>query len=458
MSQDTIAAIATAMSSAGIGIVRISGKEAFSIAEKVFRPQNKEKRLSREAGYTMHYGTLWDEERMLDEVLVLLMRGPHSYTAEDTVEISCHGGILIMRRILEAVLKKGARLAEPGEFTKRAFLHGRIDLSQAEAVMDLIEAENEMAQRSALSQLQGSLQKKIRELRKAVLHEIAFIEAALDDPEHMSLEGYPQSLEGMIQDWLKEIKKMLLSHENGRMLKEGIKTVIVGKPNAGKSSLLNVLLGEERAIVTEVAGTTRDVLEEHMQLGDIHLNILDTAGIRSTEDQVEKIGVSRAVEHMRDADLVLYVIDSSVPLTKEDEMIMNLLEGKKAVVLLNKSDLTNVVTKKEMEDRLQQPVLSISAREEQGMEDLEMLIRDLFFQGEISFHNEILITNLRQKRLLEDAKESLCLVLESISHGMPEDFYSIDLMNAYSFLGKILGEEVEEDLVEEIFGRFCIGK
>lgn len=458
MSQDTIAAIATAMSSAGIGIIRISGKEAFSIAEKVFRPQNKEKRLSREAGYTMHYGTLWDEERMLDEVLVLLMRGPHSYTAEDTVEISCHGGILIMRRILEAVLKKGARLAEPGEFTKRAFLHGRIDLSQAEAVMDLIEAENEMAQRSALSQLQGSLQKKIRELRKAVLHEIAFIEAALDDPEHMSLEGYPQSLEGMIQDWLKEIKKMLLSHENGRMLKEGIKTVIVGKPNAGKSSLLNVLLGEERAIVTEVAGTTRDVLEEHMQLGDIHLNILDTAGIRSTEDQVEKIGVSRAVEHMRDADLVLYVIDSSVPLTKEDEMIMNLLEGKKAVVLLNKSDLTNVVTKKEMEDRLQQPVLSISAREEQGMEDLEMLIRDLFFQGEISFHNEILITNLRQKRLLEDAKESLCLVLESISHGMPEDFYSIDLMNAYSFLGKILGEEVEEDLVEEIFGRFCIGK
>ncbi len=458
MSQDTIAAIATAMGGSGIGIVRISGPEAFSIAEKMFRPKKENKQLSREATYTMHYGTVWDEEEMLDEGLLLLMRGPHSYTAEDTVEIDCHGGVLLMRRILETALKRGARLAEPGEFTKRAFLNGRIDLSQAEAVMDLIEAENETARKSALSKLRGSLQKKIGELRRAILQEMAFIEAALDDPEHISLEEYPGKLEILTKNWLEEVKKMLLSHENGRMLKEGVKTVIVGKPNAGKSSLLNVLLGEERAIVTEVAGTTRDVLEEHMQLGGIHLNILDTAGIRSTEDQVERIGVSRAMEHVKDADLVLYVVDSSVPLTGEDEMIMDLLEGKKTIVLLNKSDLTGIVTKEQMEARLRQPVLSISAREEQGLEELERLVKELFFQGEISFQDEILITSLRQKKLLEETRESLKLVLESISNFMPEDFYSIDLMNAYASLGKILGEEVEEDLVNEIFGKFCLGK
>ena len=458
MNQDTIAAIATAMSSAGIGIIRISGPEAFSIAEKVFRPKKEGKKLSQEPAYTIHYGTIWDGEEMLDEVLVLLMRGPHSYTAEDTVEIDCHGGVLVIRRILEAVIGQGARPAEPGEFTKRAFLNGRLDLSQAEAVMDLIEAKNEMALKSSVSQLRGSVQRKIREIRDVILYEMAFIESALDDPEHISLDGYPERLEEIVQKLLEEVKKLLLSSDNGRILKEGIKTVIVGKPNAGKSSLLNALVGEERAIVTEIAGTTRDVLEEHIQLNGVHLNILDTAGIRATEDIVEKIGVTKAMEHMEDADLILYVVDASVPLTREDETIIQRLSGKKAVVLLNKTDLQRVVSKEEMQQRLQQPVILISAKEEQGIEELEAAVGNLFFQGQLSFNDEIYITNLRQKTNLEEAKGSLQMVLESITNQMPEDFFSIDLMNAYVALGSILGEEVEEDLVNEIFGKFCMGK
>lgn len=458
MNQDTIAAIATAMSSAGIGIIRISGPEAFSIAEKVFRPKKEGKKLSQEPAYTIHYGTIWDGEEMLDEVLVLLMRGPHSYTAEDTVEIDCHGGVLVIRRILEAVIGQGARPAEPGEFTKRAFLNGRLDLSQAEAVMDLIEAKNEMALKSSVSQLRGSVQRKIREIRDVILYEMAFIESALDDPEHISLDGYPERLEEIVQKLLEEVKKLLLSSDNGRILKEGIKTVIVGKPNAGKSSLLNALVGEERAIVTEIAGTTRDVLEEHIQLNGVHLNILDTAGIRATEDIVEKIGVTKAMEHMEDADLILYVVDASVPLTREDETIIQRLSGKKAVVLLNKTDLQMVVSKEEMQQRLQQPVILISAKEEQGIEELEAAVGNLFFQGQLSFNDEIYITNLRQKTNLEEAKGSLQMVLESITNQMPEDFFSIDLMNAYVALGSILGEEVEEDLVNEIFGKFCMGK
>ena len=458
MNQDTIAAIATAMSSAGIGIIRISGPEAFSIAEKVFRPKKEGKKLSQEPAYTIHYGTIWDGEEMLDEVLVLLMRGPHSYTAEDTVEIDCHGGVLVIRRILEAVIGQGARPAEPGEFTKRAFLNGRLDLSQAEAVMDLIEAKNEMALKSSVSQLRGSVQRKIREIRDVILYEMAFIESALDDPEHISLDGYPERLEEIVQKLLEEVKKLLLSSDNGRILKEGIKTVIVGKPNAGKSSLLNALVGEERAIVTEIAGTTRDVLEEHIQLNGVHLNILDTAGIRTTEDIVEKIGVTKAMEHMEDADLILYVVDASVPLTGEDETIIQRLSGKKAVVLLNKTDLQMVVSKEEMQQRLQQPVILISAKEEQGIEELEAAVGNLFFQGQLSFNDEIYITNLRQKTNLEEAKGSLQMVLESITNQMPEDFFSIDLMNAYVALGSILGEEVEEDLVNEIFGKFCMGK
>lgn len=458
MSQDTIAAISTAMSNSGIGIVRISGPMAFSIAEKIFSKKNQRKEPSQEPGYRVHYGIVHDGEEILDEALVLFMRGPHSYTAEDTVEIDCHGGILIMKRILETVLSCGARLAEPGEFTKRAFLNGRIDLSQAEAVMDLIEAKNEAARRNSLAQLRGSVQKKIRELREQILYEIAFIESSLDDPEHISLDGYGERLGEFIEKWRSHIEKWLNLGKTGRILKEGIKTVIVGKPNVGKSSLLNALLGQDRAIVTEIAGTTRDVLEEQLQIGSVHLNILDTAGIHETEDVVEKIGVSKAKSHIEDADLILYVVDASVPLTREDEMIEKLLDGKKAIILLNKSDLQTVISQEQMEKRLHHPVIAVSARLEQGMEQLEKKIEELFFQGEISSEDEIMITSLRQKGLLEDAFHSLKLVQNSIRDGMPEDFYSIDLMSAYTSLGMILGEEVGEDLVNEIFGKFCMGK
>lgn len=455
---DTIAAAATAMGSAGIGIIRISGTDAFAVLEKVFRPKNEKKVMSEQPGYTVHYGMAVDGEQVLDEVLVMLMRGPHSYTAEDTAEIDCHGGRLVMQKILEAVLKNGARAAEPGEFTKRAFLNGRMDLSQAEAVMDLIQSKNEMALKSSLAQLKGNVRQEIEKLRAQILYEMAFVEAALDDPEHISLDGYSEELLEKMRGIAAEVERLLKSSESGRMLKEGIKTVILGKPNAGKSSLLNVLLGEERAIVTEIAGTTRDVLEEQLQLGEVSLQLLDTAGIRSTEDVVEQIGVERARKQAEDADLILYVADSSRVLDESDEEILKLLEGKKALVLLNKSDLTPVITPQIMRERTGHPVLVISAKEGAGIQELEEKIRSLFFRGEVDFNDEVLITNLRQKQALMDASKSLSMVIESIENGMPEDFFTIDLKDAYTSLGFIIGEEIGDDLANEIFGKFCMGK
>ena len=455
---DTIAAAATAMGSAGIGIIRISGTDAFSVLEKVFRPKNEKKVMSEQPGYTVHYGMAVDGEQVLDEVLVMLMRGPHSYTAEDTAEIDCHGGRLVMQKILEAVLKNGARAAEPGEFTKRAFLNGRMDLSQAEAVMDLIQSKNEMALKSSLAQLKGTVRQEIEKLRAQLLYEMAFVEAALDDPEHISLDGYSEELLEKMRGIAAEVEKLLKSSESGRMLKEGIKTVILGKPNAGKSSLLNVLLGEERAIVTEIAGTTRDVLEEQLQLGEVSLQLLDTAGIRSTEDVVEQIGVERARKQAEDADLILYVADSSRVLDESDEEILKLLEGKKALVLLNKSDLAPVITPEIMREKTGHPVLVISAKEGAGIQELEEKIRSLFFRGEVDFNDEVLITNLRQKQALMDTSKSLSMVIESIENGMPEDFFTIDLKDAYTALGFIIGEEIGDDLANEIFGKFCMGK
>lgn len=455
---DTIAAAATAMGSAGIGIIRISGPDAFAVLEKLFRPKNEKKVMSEQPGYTVHYGMAVDGEQVLDEVLVMLMRGPHSYTAEDTAEIDCHGGRLVMQKILEAVLKNGARAADPGEFTKRAFLNGRMDLSQAEAVMDLIQSKNEMALKSSLAQLKGTVRQEIEKLRAQLLYEMAFVEAALDDPEHISLDGYSEELLEKMRGIAAEVEKLLKSSESGRMLKEGIKTVILGKPNAGKSSLLNVLLGEERAIVTEIAGTTRDVLEEQLQLGEVSLQLLDTAGIRSTEDVVEQIGVERARKQAEDADLILYVADSSRVLDESDEEILKLLEGKKALVLLNKSDLAPVITPEIMREKTGHPVLVISAKEGAGIQELEEKIRSLFFRGEVDFNDEVLITNLRQKQALMDASKSLSMVIESIENGMPEDFFTIDLKDAYTALGFIIGEEIGDDLANEIFGKFCMGK
>lgn len=458
MNTDTIAAIATAMSSSGIGIVRISGEQAFSIMKRIFRKKNNRPLDVEITAHTVHYGYIYDENELLDEVLVLLMKGPHSYTAEDTVEIDCHGGVLMMKRILETVLKYGARPAEPGEFTKRAFLNGRIDLSEAEAVIDVINAKNQYALKNSVKQLSGGVSRKVKELREKILYETAWIESALDDPEHISLEGYSQGLKERLEPMITELKKLLASSDNGRIMTEGIRTVILGKPNAGKSSLLNALLGENRAIVTDIAGTTRDTLEEQIRMQGISLNVVDTAGIRDTEDLVEQIGVSRAREAAEDADLIIYVADSSIPLDKNDEDIMRLIQGRKAVVLLNKTDLESVITKEELERKTGKTVIGVSAKEETGIEELEQVIKAMFYKGELDFNDEIYITNIRQKTALQESYNSLMMVMEGIEARMPEDLYSIDLMNAYEQLGKMIGEAVEEDLVNEIFGKFCMGK
>lgn len=458
MIKDTIAAIATAMSSSGIGIVRMSGPDSFEIIDKIFEPKKAGKKLSNEKGYSLHYGFIKDGEDLIDEVLVLAMRGPHSYTAEDTIEIDCHGGVFVVKKILETVIKYGARSAEPGEFTKRAFLNGRIDLSQAEAVIDVINAKNEMALKSSLSQLKGSVHTKIVSLREEILYEIAFIESALDDPEHISLDEYPENLLPKVQNINKELKKLLASCDNGRILKEGIQTVIVGKPNAGKSSLMNVLVGEERAIVTDIAGTTRDIIEEHISLNGISLNIIDTAGIRNTSDIVENIGVSKAKEYAEKSDLILYVVDGTKEMDEADKEIWPILENKKVIILLNKSDLDNILTKEDLEEKFHFPVIPISAKEETGINVLEDTLKDMFFQGELSFNDEVYITNMRHKEAIQNAYDSMQLVERSILDGMPEDFFSIDLMNAYKSLGVVIGEEIEDDLANEIFSKFCMGK
>ena len=458
MIKDTIAAIATAMSSSGIGIVRMSGPDSFEIIDKIFNPKKAGKKLSNEKGYSLHYGFIKDGEDLIDEVLVLAMRGPHSYTAEDTIEIDCHGGVYVVKKILETVIKYGARVADPGEFTKRAFLNGRIDLSQAEAVIDVINAKNEMALKSSLSQLKGSVHTKIVSLREDILYEIAFIESALDDPEHISLDEYPDTLLPKVQKINQDLKKLLASCDNGKFLKEGIQTVIVGKPNAGKSSLMNVLVGEERAIVTDIAGTTRDIIEEHISLNGVSLNIIDTAGIRNTEDIVENIGVSKAKDYAEKADLILYVVDGTKEMDEADEEIWPILENKKVIILLNKSDLDNILTKEQLEERFEFPVISISAKEETGITILENTLKEMFFQGELSFNDEIYITNMRHKEAIQNAYDSMRLVEGSILDGMPEDFFSIDLMNAYKSLGIVIGEEIEDDLANEIFSKFCMGK
>ena len=463
MKTDTIAAIATAMSNSGIGVIRISGEDAVEIADKIYRSKNGKKKLSNQKTHTIHYGYIYDEDFLIDEVMVLIMRAPHSFTAEDTIEIDCHGGMLVMNKILETVLKNGARVAEPGEFTKRAFLNGRIDLTKAEAVMDLIESQNDYALKSSIDQLKGNVYEKITSFRNIIIHEIAFIESALDDPEHISLDGYPDELMKTIDLLLDEMNRMLISFQNGKVLKEGIKTVILGKPNAGKSSLLNKLLGEEKAIVTEIAGTTRDVLEQYINLDGIGIHIIDTAGIRETDDIVEKIGVDRAMKQAQEADLILYVVDSSKPLNEDDYSIMELMSSKKFIILLNKSDLNTVVSIEDLEnlcknDKDHYVIIQTSMKDETGIDQLEDAIKKYFISGKIDFNHEANITNIRHKEALSDAYESLKLVKKSIEDEMPEDFLSIDLMNAYSSLGKIIGQEVEDDLVNEIFSKFCMGK
>lgn len=458
MSSDTIAAIATSMSPSGIGIVRISGDEALAIIDRIYRSKNNNVRLDDCKSHTIHYGYIYDGDEVVDEVMVLLMKAPNSYTREDTVEIDCHGGVYVMKRILETVIKYGARPAEPGEFTKRAFLNGRLDLTQAESVIDVINAKNDYALKSSLNQLKGSVHEEVKKIRDEIIYQIAFIESALDDPEHISLEGYPEKLHKIVDNNVENVDKLLRSFDNGRILKEGINTVIVGKPNAGKSSLLNILVGQEKAIVTEIAGTTRDVLEEQINLNGITLNVMDTAGIRNTSDVVEKIGVDRARKYAVNADLVIYVIDASTELDENDYEIMKLLQDKKAIVLLNKSDLDTKVQPEEVKKYLDKKVISISAKNNTGIDEFEDTIKEMFFQGEVTFNDEVYSINVRQKNSLQIVLEHLKQVNQSIEDGMAEDFFSIDLMGAYEELGKIIGESVEDDLVEEIFSKFCMGK
>ena len=453
----TIAAISTAMSASGIGIVRISGENAMDVIAKIYRSKNGKKDVRTVVSHTIHYGFIYEEE-VVDEVLVMIMRGPHTYTGEDTVEIDCHGGVYAMKRVLETVLKNGAVIAEPGEFTKRAFLNGRLDLSQAEAVMDVIQAKNSMALKSSVEQLKGSVQRAVKEIRARLLHQIAYIETALDDPEHFDLTDYPQELQKIVEKESENISELLKTADDGRMIQEGIKTVILGKPNAGKSSLLNFLVGEDRAIVTEIAGTTRDILEEYISLNGITLRVIDTAGIRETEDVVEKIGVGKAKQMAENADLILYVVDSSLPLDDNDREIMELLSGRKSIVIYNKTDLEAAVDIEELKEKTGSPVIPVSVVEETGISQLEDEIKRMFFHGELSFNDEVYITNARHKAALEESKESLKLVMDSIAMGMSEDFFSIDLMNAYESLGRIVGESVGEDLVNEIFSKFCVGK
>lgn len=472
----TIAAIATGLTDSGIGIIRISGEEAVNVGNCMFRTPGGKASLLNSESHMMQYGYVIDFPAMdenidwknyiIDEVMAVVLRAPRSFTGEDTVEIHCHGGVLVMQKILGIVLKCGAKLAEPGEFTKRAFLNGKIDLSRAEAVMDVIHSQNEYALASSVNQLKGNLSKVVKALRDEILFETAFIESALDDPEHISLEGYPEKLYIVVGNMINRIEKLIDTSKNGRYIKEGISTVIVGKPNVGKSSLLNLLLGEERAIVTDVAGTTRDILQEHIMLHGIGLNVIDTAGIRETEDVVEKIGVDRARQYAMNADLIVYVADCSSPLDENDRVILSLFADKKVVVLLNKSDLHNVVTldymcrflQDALPDRKDIVIIKTSMKNEDGLEQFENVIRKMFFDEEIISRHEVVITNMRHKEALQNAHKSLILVKESIQNKMEEDFFSIDLMDAYMELGKIIGEEIEDDLIEEIFSKFCMGK
>lgn len=455
---DTITAISTAVSNSGISIIRISGDEAIEVADKIFYAKRNNKKLKDVKSHTIHYGIIKDGDKDVDEVLVSVMKAPNTYTKEDVVEINCHGGITVTKKILDLILKNGARTAEPGEFTKRAFLNGRIDLSQAEAVMDIINARNNMALSASISQMEGSISKTIKDLRQKIIHHIAFIEAALDDPEHYTLNNYGEELRVDVNDYLKVINDLVKTSDDGRIISQGIKTVILGKPNAGKSSLMNTLLGTQRAIVTDIAGTTRDTLEESMTLSEMHLDIVDTAGIRETEDVVEKIGVERSKETAKSADLVIYVVDSSVPLDENDKEIIKLISDKKSIVLLNKTDLESIVSKDDIKEIINTEPIEISAKENIGIDDIKNRIKEMFYDGMVSYNHEIFITNARHKEALVNAKKSLELVLVSIDDEMPEDFFSIDLMGAYEELGYIIGEEVSDDLVNEIFSKFCMGK
>ena len=471
MQADTIAGIASGMGGGGIGIIRVSGKSSLASVDKIFFSKKyadshknvdfrewKSSRLQDGESHKVYYGYIVDDGQVIDEVIVLTMKAPNSYTVEDVVEIDCHGGPFVIKKILEVLMKQGIRMAEPGEFTKRAFLNGRIDLSQAEAVMDIIQSNNDYALKSSVAQLHGNISEKIKEIREIILNDVAFIEAAIDDPEHYSTDGFSDKLKIRILSCREKLQHLYDSSDDGRIITEGIHTLIVGKPNAGKSSLMNLILGKERAIVTEIAGTTRDTLEETVNLDGMILRIIDTAGIHNTEDIVEKIGVDKAIDNVDKVDFIIYVVDSSVPFDKDDEKIIELIKNKSSVVLLNKSDLEPVLVKEELQEKIEKDIIEFSTKQADSLDKLVEYMRDKFYHGDISFNQEIYITNARHKEAIFQSMESLNQVMESIDMNMPEDFYAIDLMQAYQTLGRIIGETVEDDLVEKIFKEFCMGK
>ena len=456
---DTIAAIATPLGNSGIGIIRISGSEAIKKADELIRSRSgKSLDLILMRSHTVHYGYVTDNGSIIDEVLCTVFKAPRSFTAEDTVEINCHGGMYVLNKVLSLLLSKGVRLAEPGEFTKRAFLNGRIDLSQAESVMDIISSENEFSRKNSVLQLEGSVRNKVTGLRESIIHETAFIEAALDDPEHYDLDkGYRSRLRGIVFEISKEISEILDNSEKAAYLKSGIDTAIAGKPNVGKSSLLNLLSGYERAIVTSVPGTTRDIITEKVIFDDIILNIEDTAGIRKSFDEVERIGIKRAQDEIQKAELVLFMLDSSEYIDDEDKIIAEMLCNKKCIVILNKTDKGSVISIKDVNNLMDSPVIEMSVREKTGIDELKAKIKELFIKDEI--RNDVLyITNKRQIELFKSALRSLQMVIDSIDKEMSEDVYTVDLMDAYSYLGEIIGEDISDDLTDRIFSEFCMGK
>lgn len=468
MEEKTIVGIASA-AGGGIGIIRVSGSESMKIVDSIFHPgkfNNEENEalidksyLQQQKSHTIHYGFIIDDNNeVVDEVMVSVMKAPATYTREDVVEINCHGGNYILQRVMQLLLEKGAFLAEPGEFTKRAFLNGRIDLSQAEAVMKMISSKNEFALQSAVKQLEGSVSKYIQQIREQILYEMGRIESALDDPEHYDLTGYSDELFDKTEQQIVSLQRLLDRFENGRMKSEGINTVIVGKPNAGKSSLMNILLDEDRAIVTDIAGTTRDALQESVRLGGLMLNLIDTAGIHNTEDTVEKIGVDRAKQYIEQADFILFVVDGSEEWSDEDEQILPLIAQKKGIILLNKADLKVKVSELFLKDKLSWDTIAFSNETKQGLQQLEQYITDKFERGDLQFNDQICLTSIRHKNAVMQAVNALHRVEQSIKDGMPEDFFTIDLMEAYQQLGLINGDTATEDLVNKIFEEFCMGK